>query len=286
MEFIQVKYGDKDVTDIFKTKYEHTKIVKASNENFGDPNWGVKKNMVVEYMINGLKKIDVIEENNYFIINPSNKLGIFYTNNRISYNILNESIRRIEIAAKKHDVTVLTCPWGRIPNNPFIEIISHHKNSTLFNINYQILQLLLTAEKINKFEYVSFLEHDVLYGEDYFDYPNFKENVMCNHNFIGINNNGLQGIEYFTKPLHQLTMKLDFAIKHFREILSHNITDVTSLEPYRETFKEHHSKQSSIHVNYGNNFTSHCDTYEQKTVNFDNYWDVNKLIETFFKKNL
>jgi hypothetical protein len=113
----------------------------------------------------------------------------------------------------------------------------------------------------------------VLYGEDYFDFDNFDGNVLSNENFIGINKGGFQPKIQFDQPLHQLTMKFDYAIEYYKNILMESTTKSVSVEPpLNIPYTKRQTNQSSIHVNHGRNFTSHYNIYSKENYNFDDYW--------------
>jgi hypothetical protein len=95
-------------------------------------------------------------------------------------------MKSIERAANGR-ADIITCSWEDIKDNPFIALRSKYKESSHLNITLQVLQCLLYAKSINNYEYVSFLEHDVLYPEDYFTVPSSRPDVYCNMNYIGVN---------------------------------------------------------------------------------------------------
>jgi len=284
IEIIDAKYSTKDVTNIIKNHIINGEIyLRANNNIFGDPNMGVVKKLIVNYVEDGNKKTVEIVEGDFLRLPETNtdRLGIFYTNNNINNNIIQKSLKTINIAAKKHNVDVLTCVWTPIENNPFKEIFSPIRIGNLFNINYQILILLLTAKRVHDYKYVSFLEHDVLYGEDYFTYPEFDGNIIANNNYIGCNNGFQKNNHTNHQPLHELTMKFDFAINHFSKNLPNNIVDMAVLEPQVEIqpYNEWSAPQPSIHIFHGKHITSHYSIYSNEVTKNNKYWgDYEKLL--------
>lgn len=282
LKIISATYGSKNVSEKLNTLINNNKLqVKASNDIFGDPDVGKVKKLSIKYSFNDIEKNVQILENEFIFLPElqNERLGIFYTNNNIDSKILNKSLNLIDVAAKKNNVDILTSSWQSIPNNPFIEIISKITHSTHFNIAYQILTLLLTAEKYNpNYKYVSFLEHDVFYGEDYFLYDDFNDDVICNQNFIGFKD-GFQTKIQNDEPLHELTMNFKFALDHFKEVLIGYIIEGTVLEP-KVKYGKWVSKQPSLHINHGKNFTSHYDIYSKKRTKNHPYWgDSVSLLE-------
>jgi len=276
LEIISAFYGNKDVklylTSFIKNDQIH---IKVGNCTFGDPQPGIIKKLNVKYLYNSIVKEQTVSENEMLKIPEcdTKKLGIFYTNNNINPLILNETLNSILIASQKNTTDVLVSSWNNIEKCTFPIINCNVKTGNHFNIAYQISSLLMTALDNKKYEYVSFLEHDVLYGEDYFDFENFDGNVLSNENFIGINKGGYQKKIQFDQPLHQLTMKFDYAIEHYKNILMESITKGVNVEPPHNTpYTKRETNQSSIHINHGRNFTSHYNIYSKENYNFDDYW--------------
>jgi len=274
LKIINATYGSNNVTkqlnDFIKNNFL---IIKANNTIFGDSDIGVLKTLKIEYSYNNIIYNVSILENETIKIpqSKSDRLGIFYTNNDIDNKILNKSLESIKIASSKNNVEILTSVWLPIKNNPFHEIMSMYKVSSHFNIAFQILTLLLNAKKINKdFKYVSFLEHDVIYGENYFMYDDFECEVISNENFIGFKD-GFQDKIQQDQPLHELTMNFNYAIGHFSEILIEYIIGENVLEPQVHYIKWY-SKEPSVHINHGKNFTSHYNIYSKKINENNKYW--------------
>ena len=304
MKIINATYGTKDVTEIVNKYFINEKIqIFVSNEIFGDPNFGVLKKLVIKFD-NGLE-ISEIENNN--LIYPklvNEKLGIFYTNNNNpkTDESIKQSLKSIEIASL-NKADIITCVWNKIINNPFTEIIAQTKNPSHLNQILQILQTLLFAKKQNaNYKYVSFLEHDCLYSENYFDYEEFESDSICNINYIGLCEKGWQNKNQEDRPLSQVTMKFEKAIDYFQMILPNAIlTNSGSLEPWWQDCKKHFSiknldlikkwnnnnwscKNPSVHINHGYHFTSHYRTFSHKTYDIDNYWGTYKQYSHLFIK--
>ncbi len=204
------------------------------------------------------------------------KLGIFYTNNNNQRTLptILECLNRIKIASDgKADV--ITSVWYPIKENPFAEYNSWTKQSSHLNQVLQILQLLYIARSTGEYEYVSFLEHDVLYPEGYFDFPDFEEGkLLTNMNYGGLCLDGWQKRNQHEKPLHQMTMRFQDAIKYFENILPNAlITNDASIEPQNMDNIQWNCENEAIHVNHGMHFTSHYSIYSKTNVEKNhNYW--------------
>lgn len=278
MKIIKGRYGGKDVTDIISSKISNDNLLlKVNNDFAGDPQVGVKKWLELEYELGGEILKDSWSEGTICSLPKSkhNRLGIFYSNNTNPkiFPIIEKSLKSIE-KASENKADILTCFWFPFQNNPFNQIISWYQQSSHLNQLLQIMQCLYTAKKLNNYEYVSFLEHDVLYGEGYFDYPEFESGeIFTNMNYIGVNHTGWQELKQKDEPFHQMTMRFDDAIKHCERILENAlITNSGLIEPQDMVRKQWSSPNSSVHVNHGYHFTSHFSIYGEGRKDLHLYW--------------
>jgi hypothetical protein len=206
----------------------------------------------------------------------SNKLGIFYSNNNNSkiFPAIQASLESIRVAAlDKADI--MTCMWQSEPKNPFVEHLAWTKTSSHLNQLLQIMQLLYTAREVGVYDYVSFLEHDVLYPEGYFDFPEFEHGIVyTNMNYKGINKDGYQPLGQRDEPFHQMTMRFNDAIKHCESILPNAlVTNSGNIESDKVVRKQWKCKNSAIHINHGLHFTSHYNVYKKNNLyTNDPYW--------------
>lgn len=284
MKVLKATYGDKDVTDIVKSKAQSNHLmIQASNSIFGDPQYGVPKTLSISVIEDGIVKDYSCKEESYICIPnlSKKKLGIFCSNNNNSKTkeTIAQSLKSIKTASKD-TVDIITCMWYEEPNNPFIDIRSR-VTSNYGNLNHQlqILQCLYFATLNNpNLQYVSFLEHDVLYSEGHFDYDDFDEDYIINDNYIGLNKSGFQSQCQKHKPLSQITMHFNFSLKYF----SHNIGlslvyGHASVEPhwspkYESSHKIVVNKNPNVHINHGHSFTSHYHSFCEDTYENDSYW--------------
>lgn len=192
------------------------------------------------------------------------KLGVFYTDNAFP-EIINLSL---ETLAKyvTADVKIITCVNYHIEGNPFEELIVNNPVRSHYNI---IEKILTGLNHIDDYKYVSFLEHDVLYPEGYFDYPDLTS-AICNDNYIGMIAAGFQRRLPCQLPLHQLTMTKEFALQHFNNLVERSRTQGVVVEPSIEG--RWNSLHPAIHLNHGRNFTSHFNCYSKDTMKNNTYW--------------
>lgn len=271
-------YGDVDCTKEIQNRIESqgdSICIRADNSIIGDPKVGAKKQLIIE-----INNIAYYTDEGSFFVYPKtkkNKLGVWYTNNAglKNQNAIKKSLDTIYIASKDK-ADIITCVWNKIEGNKFIELTSWYKQSTHLNQLLQILQCLSLAKQIGNYEYVSFLEHDVMYPEGYFDFPNFDNGtILTNMNYGGINIYGWQNKTQQDEPMHQMTMKFDDAINHLKNILENAlVTNSGNIEDQKLVRKKWQCEHQSIHINHGNHFTSHYSIYE-KNKNLPkqhNYW--------------
>jgi hypothetical protein len=287
MKIIKAEYGGVDCKEIIQSKINGNKlIIRSSNSIIGDTQPGVVKYLELQIEHEDNISNHKIQEHNLFVFPKSNhnKLGIFYSNNNTPsiYPAIDVSLKSIKKAAEgKADI--LTCMWQNQPLNPFPEFIAWTNTSSHLNQLLQVMQLLYQAREISKYEYVSFLEHDVLYPEGYFDFPDFEEGiVMTNMNYMGINTDGFQPLGQRDEPFHQMTMRFDEAIKHCESILANALIRNSGLiEPQNLIRKQWNCINPSIHINHGKHFTSHFNIYTKNTYVYHEYWGEHKDVWPF-----
>ncbi len=285
MKIIKATYGPKDVTTNVASFFKNDSLnIYVSNAIFGDTNHGVLKKLIVEF--DDGSKVEANE--NEFLIYPkifNERIGIFYTNNndKRKEKTLYASLKSLTISSEKK-ARIITSVWNEIPENPFFEIISQTKNSSHLNQVLQILHLLYFIRKNStNIKYVSFLEHDCLYPENYFEYDDFECDSISNTNYIGLCSSGWQPKNEGTRPTSQVTMNFNSAIKHFENIFPNALLENRGcLEPWyskKESFmslnwknKDWHCKNPSVHINHGYAFTSHFETFQKVFSESNEYW--------------
>jgi hypothetical protein len=278
MKLIQANYGGVDCTDQVKRKINGDKlIIKVCNDIIGDPIPGTVKYFTVTYEIDGVEKTETWAEGTICSLpkTESKRLGIFYSNNNhpVIFPTIKQSLDSIAVAAEgKADI--ITCMWKPFNGNPFQEIISWYQSQSHLNQLLQIMQCLYTAREIKEYDYVSFLEHDVLYPEGYFDYPDFNEGeIYTNMNYMGVNKDGWQQRKQNDEPFHQMTMRFKSAIEHCENIIPNALVrNAGMIESQTVTRKQWESIHPAVHVNHGYHFTSHNSIYGTPVPELQPYW--------------
>lgn len=287
MKILKATYGGVDCTPQIQAKVNNkTLIIRASNYIIGDTNHGVEKYLELEIAYNDKISNHKIKENELFLFpkQTSNRLGIFYSNNNNPeiYPAIHASLNSIK-KSSQGKADIITCMWQHDHFNPFPEFIAWTNTCSHLNQLLQIMQLLYKSREMGQYEYVSFLEHDVLYPEGYFDYPDFEEGkILFNTNFIGINTDGFQPLGQKDKPFHQMTMRFKDAIKHCENILPNAlITNSGIIEPTNLIIEKWECKNPAIHINHGRHFTSHFSIYTKDIFSYHEYWGEHKNVWPF-----
>jgi hypothetical protein len=291
-------YGGVDCTDKVKSAVRKGKLnLWVNNDIIGDTQPGKVKYLALELEEVEVPKVGYVFKRNYTLLfkegtmaiypqSTATRLGIFYSNNnnpKITPAIT-ESIKSIEY--ESFDVDIVTCVWEKLPYNPFIELISNYKVSSHLNQVMQILQCLYFARETKApYEYVSFLEHDVLYPAGYFSFPDFEEGtILTNMNYGGLAAQGWQEKNQMDEPMHQMTMRFNDAIKHFESILPNAIlTNSGMVEPQKMKREQWQSKHQAIHINHGYHFTSHNSIYRKEYTENHPYWGKSSFYQHLFQ---
>lgn len=289
MQIIKATYGGKDCTRNVQDKVKNgSLLINADNNIIGDPAVGSVKHLEIEYMFSdGLILHGSFKEGELVRIQreSKNKLGIFYSNNNNpkTKNAILKSLQTIEQASRSK-ADILTCFWIDEPNSPFNRLTSWYQTPSHLTQLLQIMQLLYTARDSGKYDYVSFLEHDVLYPEGYFDFPDFPSGTsLCNMNYAGVNKEGWQPRMHDHQPFHQMTMRFDDAIKHCEKILPNALTTNSGMiEPQTNQRGSWNCINPAIHINHGHHFTSHYSIYGKADSKLNDYWgDHNQYLYLF-----
>lgn len=201
-------------------------------------------------------------------------LGCWYSNSGIHPNILNFSLASIKRARDSYGkANIVTCNWEHIPNNPFEEHIALYKYGNHLGIILQMLRIIYEEEKKgNNYDIVSFLEHDVLYPDDYFyrikDGFYSNPQAVINLDYIGMNQTGWLDVVQRDEPMHQFSLKYSAAMKHFDLIMREAVTkgsvylEQGKFSTIRIPFK---GDKPSCHINHSRHFTNHYDCYAKNS---------------------
>ena len=278
MNIISATYGGVDCTQEIQDKVIGDNIfLYVDNNIVGDPSMGAVKYLSLEWEYGGERHTKKVREHEWLVIKntTSDRLGIFYSNNYQpeTQPAIKKSLETL-VTASKDKADILTTVWYKQEGNPFTEFQSLTRTFGHINQVLNILQLLYNAEKIGGYNYVSFLEHDVMYGEGYFDFEDFNEGqVLTNMNYIGLNESGWQVKKQNDEPMHQMTMRFSDAITHFEKVLKNAILIGAGLvEPQDLERIQWEAPNPSVHINHGHHYTSHNSIYSTQTTEVDDYW--------------
>jgi len=279
MEITNATYGNVDCTGLIQSMVKGNRLVlRASNDLIGDTMPGVVKHLEIEGIHSGEVFKESIREGTLLTLPKSNvkRLGVFYSNNnKMEYwPSIYKSLDTIK-KASDGKADIVSCLWNAMPDNPFHQVQSWYQSQSHLNQLLQILHCLYSAQEMAKYDYVSFLEHDVMYAEGHFDYPDFERGeVLTNMNYGGINRQGWQHKGQSDEPFHQMTMRFDDAIAHCANILPNALrTNSGLIEPQAMRRRQWESVNQSVHINHGNHFTSHYSIYRTDNTYLEHpYW--------------
>ena len=266
-----------NVTDRILQDAKLKKTIIVNNSYFGiDPCPDALKKLFITlendkvhlYNENSLCCLEFLNED----VSKKDRIGIFYTNNNINKLIIDKSLESIKNASEfSKNVIIIVCPQIPYQQKYFLEVESLFKSYNHANIASQIVQALSIVKNYTNFKYVSFLEHDVLYPENYFAYENFNVDCIYNDNYIGLCKDGFQIKVQNDRPLHQITMNYSYAINYFEQlVLTYLRGEFKLLEP--QDVCKYTNSLPSVHINHGKHFTSHFNTYSKKLIKSNDYW--------------
>lgn len=266
MIVLKATYGGVDCTDQMRNLIVNGKlVVRASNNIIGDPSVGQTKYLEIEFN-DGFKA--KIKEGDTFVYPASKtrKLGIFYSNNN-NHKIWPAIYKSLDTIKEASDgmADIVVCIWENMPNVPFHQISSWYRSQSHLNQLLQIMQCLYTAKTMGQYDYVSFLEHDVMYPKSYFDFPDFPNGqVLTNMNYGGVCKDGWQRRTQNDEPFHQMTMRFDDAIAHCLSILPNAlVTNSGMIETQTLKRIQWDCPNQPVHINHGVHFTSHNSIYDK-----------------------
>jgi hypothetical protein len=268
-------YGGQDCTQLIRDKVVSDKlVVRCNNDIIGDPAVGEVK--YLELDIDG--NLFSVREGSVFVYpkSKSRKLGIFYSNNN-NKKIWPSIYKSLDTIKKASNgvADIVTCMWEPMPENPFHQVRSWYQSQSHLNQLLQIMQCLYAAKETGDYDYVSFLEHDVMYPEGYFDFPDFNRgSVLTNMNYGGVCINGWQERGQNDEPFHQMTMRFDDAIEHCLNILPNALrTNSGMIETQTMNRTQWECQNQAIHINHGIHFTSHNSIYRKDNLSLTHdYW--------------
>lgn len=276
LKIIKATYGGADCSDELRGLMVSGKLlVRANNKIIGDPSFGIVKYLEVEFD-DGHKEKVMEGDTLVYPKSKNKKLGIFYSNNNNHkiWPAIYKSIDTIK-EASEGVADIVVCTWENMPDVPFQQVRSWYTNQSHLNQLLQIMQCLYTAKTMGQYDYVSFLEHDVMYPKGYFDFPDFqKGQVLTNMNYGGVCENGWQKRIQHDQPFHQMTMHFDDAIEHCLSKLPNALVANSGIiESQKLKHIQWECQNESVHINHGVHFTSHNSIYDKNNlIEIHPYW--------------
>lgn len=277
LKILCATYGTLDVTSrLTELVSQGSFHFKVCNDVFGtDPNPCTLKTLKVNYRLDGIDLCVEQSENSYISLYKRNtdRVGIYYTDNS-KPAIVKATLDNLLHIWNHKNIDIVVCGFTRVPGYPFHWIDSLFKESSHPNIKLMICQCLAKAQLLGSYKFVSFLEHDVLYPLDYFDYPDIPDSYtsIMNSNYIGLTKNGFEGFSGGFNVLSQYTCHFDFAVTHFFDSFRSTIAIGDGpLEPY-ERVMIYQGLSPSIHINEQGSFTQHAARFDHIYYPYSTYW--------------
>jgi hypothetical protein len=286
MFIIKATYGGVDCTHVLQSKLVAGKLViRSNNDIIGDPSVGNVKYLEVEFEDGHKEKV---REGGTLVYPKSKnrKLGIFYSNNNNHkiWPAIYKSLDTIK-EASEGVADIVVCTWEPMSDVPFQQVRSWYTSQSHLNQLLQIMQCLYTAKTMGQYDYVSFLEHDVMYPKGYFDFPDFPSGqVLTNMNYGGVCKSGWQKRTQNDEPFHQMTMRFDDAIAHCLSILPNAlVTNSGMIETQTLKRSQWDCPNQAVHINHGVHFTSHNSIYDKRNLTeIHPYWGNINNYENLF----
>jgi hypothetical protein len=276
MFIIKATYGGVDCTNVLQSKLVAGKLViRSNNDIIGDPSVGNVKYLEVEFEDGHKEKV---REGDTLVYprSKNRKLGIFYSNNNNHkiWPAIYKSLDTIK-EASEGVADIVVCTWEPMSDVPFQQVRSWYTSQSHLNQLLQIMQCLYTAKTMGQYDYVSFLEHDVMYPKGYFDFPDFPSGqVLTNMNYGGVCKSGWQNRTQNDEPFHQMNMRFDDAIAHCLSILPNAlVTNSGMIETQTLKRSQWDCPNQAVHINHGIHFTSHNSIYDKRNLTeIHPYW--------------
>lgn len=219
-------------------------------------------------------------------------LGVYYTHSSILAALQEHNLLRIKrMIEATPGADYIASVWQPTPLLPLEkQQKSFFKQYGHMNIALQIYRALLSKPGFN---YVAFLEHDVLYHHNYL-------NTLAEHyqqgwdgisyqSFIGLNGKGFQKLTQQDEPMSMLSMPYDKAIELMKNKIEYYVTHGSGcIEPDDKSRMLKVKGEDNVHVNmnetkHSHHLTSHYNVYSKtETTDFHRYWGSAKQY-TFFQ---
>lgn len=219
-------------------------------------------------------------------------LGVYYTNSAVSKTIQEHGLYRIKLMTQKTPGADYICSvWDETPLIPKDkQQKSFFRNNGHLNIALQIQRMLLTTKGFN---YVAFLEHDVLYHEDYLNAlaRNYQDGYdgISYRSYMGMNAKGYQKLVHKDEPMSMLSMTYDKAVALMREKIDYYIVNGSGcIEPDDKSKMLKVTGEDNVHVNMNetarsHHFTSHYNVYSKTHIYpVHSYWGPASNYSNFF----
>jgi hypothetical protein len=218
-------------------------------------------------------------------------LGVYYTHSQVFQPLKLASVNSVEkMIANTPDSKVVYSVWEYmdwIPEEKQQRTYFRHNGH--MNIALQIYRILLTNPE---YEYVAFLEHDVLYYENYLN--DLRNNIKDGYygiswrSYCGMNANGFQKVNQRDEPMSMLSMKYQSAVDLMKNRIDYyTVNGAGCIEPDDKSGLLWVEGEENVHVNmnetdHSHHLTSHYNIYSKTDIfNPHPYWGDYKQFGIF-----
>lgn len=218
-------------------------------------------------------------------------LGVYYTHSQLHPKLQEHNLLRIKQMVQATPGADYICSvWKETPFVPKEkQQVSFFKNNGHMNIALQIYRALLTKKDFN---YVAFLEHDVLYHQGYLNIlaANYQQGYdgVSYRSFIGMNAKGFQKLNQADEPMSMLSMRYDKAVALMKNKIEYYVTNGAGcIEPDDKSKMLKVKGEDNVHVNmnetkHNHHLTSHYNIYSKTQITDSHkYWGSHKQYDFF-----
>lgn len=209
-------------------------------------------------------------------------LGVYYTHSNLHLGLQEQNLMRIKrMIEATPGADYIASVWKPTPFlPPEKQQVSFFKNNGHMNIALQIYRALLSKQGFN---YVAFLEHDVLYHHNYLNTlaQNFQQgwDGISYQSFIGLNAKGFQKLNQQDEPMSMLSMTYPKALALMKSKIDYYVTHGSGcIEPDDKSKMLKVRGEDNVHVNMNetrqsHHLTSHYNIYSKTDVtDTHKYW--------------
>lgn len=216
-------------------------------------------------------------------------LGVYYTNSKLHKPLQKQNLLSIQKMVEATPGADYICSvWedtDLVPREKQQKTFFKHNGH--LNIALQIYRALLSKPG---FDYVAFLEHDVLYHHNYLNLlaEHYKQGYegISYRSFIGMCPTGYQTLKQQDEPMSMLSLTYDKAIALMKAKIDYYVTHGSGcIEPDDKSKMLHVTGEDNVHVNMNKTPHSHHLTSHYNIYSSTNHYDPHKYWGSYKQYN-